>query len=108
MKNELSEPDETKLRAFLRESRPAPPLPLRFPQAVWRRIEREERDSPSASWLAWLDQFADRLLRPRMALAGITALIVIGLFAGALSGIGAVKRTAQERYLTAVAPNQVR
>lgn len=108
MKDQLHQPDDAKLTALLIESRPAPSLPPRFPRAVWRRIEREERASPSPFWLAWLDQFADRLLRPRWALAGITALIVIGVFAGVINGISAVKQTAQERYLAAVAPNQVR
>jgi len=108
VKNEFQEPDDGKLRTILRESRPTPPLPPRFQQAVWRRIEREEAESPAGSWLARVDQLADWLLRPHWALAGITALLVAGVLAGAVSGIGAVKQAAQERYLAAVAPNQVR
>jgi len=108
MNNNCQPPDEARLRALLQESRPAPPLPPRFQQAVCRRIEREEGGSPVSSWLARVDEFADWLLRPRWALAGITALVVVGVFAGAVSGIGGVKQAAQERYLAAVAPNQIR
>ena len=108
MKNQLSEPDEVKLNALLRESRPAPPLPPRFQEAVWRRIEREEAEASSGFWPAWLDQFVERLLRPRFALAGVTALLAAGVLVGAAVGIVAAKQAAQERYLAAVAPNQIR
>jgi hypothetical protein len=50
----------------------------------------------------------ERLLRPRFALAGITALLLVSGVAGVLSGTDTAKQAAQARYLSAVAPNTVR
>ena len=109
MKNGILEPDDAKLTALLRQGRPAAPsLPPRFEHAVWRRIEGAEAGLPAGSWLERADQLADWLLRPRWALAGITAVVVVGVLAGTLSGITTAKKAAQERYLVAVAPNQIR
>lgn len=108
MKNQPLQPDDAKLTALLRASRPVPSLQPRFQEAVWRRIQRAETESRAVSWLEAVDQLAVWLLRPRRALAGIAALIAVGVLAGAISGISTVKQTAQERYLAAVAPRQIR
>ena len=108
MKTENPEPNEARLRDLLRGARPAPPLPPRFQEAVWRRIEKAEAPSEATSPVAWLDRLVERLLRPRFALAGITALLLVSGVAGVLSGTETAKQTAQARYLSAVAPNTVR
>ena len=109
MKTENPEPNEEQLRGLLRDSRPAPPpLPPRFQEAVWRRIEKADFSTEPVSSLGWLDWLVERLLRPRFALAGITALLVFSGLAGLLSGTGSAKQAAQARYLSAVAPNHVR
>jgi hypothetical protein len=108
MKTEHPEPNEVGLRDLLREARPAPPLPPRFQEGVWRRIEKAEAPSEAASPLAWLDRLVERLLRPRFALASITALLLVSGLAGVLNGTETAKQTAQARYLSAVAPNTVR
>lgn len=108
MKTENQEPSEGRLRALIRAARLAPPLPPRFQDAVWRRIERDDAASESASSPSWLDRFVERLLHPRLALAGITALLLLSGLAGVLSGAETARHAAQERYLSAVAPSTVR
>jgi hypothetical protein len=107
MKTENRESMEGPLRELLRSARPAPPLPPRFQEGVWRRIEGAEAPGSASPW-AWLDGLVERLLRPRFALAGIAALLMISGLAGVLSGTEMAKQTAQARYLAAVAPNSVR
>jgi hypothetical protein len=108
MKTENPEPNEGRLSDLLRESRPAPPLPPRFQEAVWRRIEKAEAPSNAPSPPVWLDWLVERLLRPRFALASITALLLVSGLAGALRGTEMAKQAAQVRYLSTVAPHTVR
>jgi len=99
--------NDEKLRAILLEARPAaPPLPPRFQQSVWRRIEKEEAAPiPTLSLLALLERWADRLFLPRFALASLALLLVAGGLTGFVSSADSVKQQAQERYLSSVAPN---
>ena len=100
------EPSDERLRSLLRSARPAPPLPPRFQEGVWRRIEGGETpaaESPAA--FAWLEQWVERLLLPRFALASLTLLLAAGGLTGAITSAGAAKQQAQQRYLSAVAPS---
>lgn len=98
------EPGEARLRSLLREAHPAPPLPPRFQDAVWRRIERADAATNTTSLAAWLDQFAAWIVRPRWALAAVTAMLLVGATLGVLDGRSASKQVAQIRYLSAVSP----
>jgi hypothetical protein len=94
------------LRTLLRESRPAPPLPPRFQGSVWRRIESPEAAATrTPSPFALLEQWVERLLLPRFALASLALLLVAGGLTGFITSADAAKQQAQERYLSAVAPN---
>jgi hypothetical protein len=97
------------LRILLRNSRPAPPLPPRFQEAVWQRLERGRAlaEVPSPA-LAWLERLIERLLLPRFALASLALLLLAGGLTGVLTSGAVAKQLARERYLTAVAPNSVR
>ena len=109
MKNDMQTPDDGRLHALLLSARPAPPLPPRFQESVWRRIETAEAPAtPSASPFAWLEQWVERLLLPRFALASLSLLLVAGGLTGVAASAGAAKQQAQERYLSAVAPNTLR
>jgi hypothetical protein len=108
MKTENPEPDQARLGSLLREARPAPPLPPRFQETVWRRIETGEGRAEPLSPLSWVDQLVERLLRPRFALASIAALLVLSGLAGVLSGAATARQTAQTRYFSAVAPTATR
>ena len=104
MKNEVQQPDDGKLSALLREARPAPPLPPRFQEAVWRRIERAQAPGESLSLAEWLDRAAAWLLRPRLALAGVAAMLVVGISIGVVQGGSLANDLAKQRYLAAVSP----
>jgi hypothetical protein len=98
-------PDDTKLSALLRKSRTSPALPPRFQDNVWRRIEGAEAPVKPASWL---DTLATLILRPRFALAAVSALVLIGVLAGIQEGRQTARHDAQMNYLTSVAPHSVR
>lgn len=104
--NDHLEPKNDPLRALLREARPAPPLPPRFHESVWRRIESAEAPAlqPSSPW-AWLEQWVERLLQPRLAVASLAVLLVAGGLTGFVTSASAAKQQAQERYLSVVAPS---
>lgn len=97
--------EDPQLQTLLRRNRPAPALPPRFQQNVWRRIEDAEAAVKPASWL---DALAALILRPRFALAAATALVLAGVFLGALDGVQHARHDAQAHYLAAVAPNSLR
>lgn len=92
-------PSNGRLASLLRESRPAPALPPRFQEGVWRRIEHPEQARPTVSWV---ETIASLLLKPRFAFATATALIVVGVLLGSLQGAAQVRHTAQQRYVAAV------
>jgi hypothetical protein len=98
-------PDDAKLGAHLREARVSPPLPPRFQQNVWRRIEAAETPAQSGSWL---DAVALLILRPRYALAFAAVLLLAGVFAGTLDGRQLARHDAQMNYLASVAPHALR
>jgi hypothetical protein len=103
---ELPELNNEPLRTLLREARPAPHLPPRFQESVWRRLEKEDAapiTRPTS--LGWLQRWTERLLLPRFALASLALLLVAGGLTGFVSSADLVKQQAQERYLSAVAPN---
>ena len=106
MNDDTQEMDDDRLRALLLEARPAAQLPPRFQESVWRRLEKEDaapitKPAPSG----WLQRWTERLLLPRFALASLALLLVAGGLTGFVSSADMVKQQAQERYLSAVAPN---
>ena len=94
--------DDAKLGALLRGARPAPELPLRFQEQVWRRIEASESDETP---FAWLDACLNRLWRPRFAVSAVALLILMGMVAGTHEGKQDVRQSAQARYVASVAPS---
>ena len=106
MNDDTHEMGDERLRSLLLEARPASQLPPRFQESVWRRLEKEDAapitKPPS---LGWLQRWTERLLLPRFALASLALLLVAGGLTGFVSSADMVKQQAQERYLSAVAPN---
>jgi len=106
MKDDRQEMDIERLRALLLEARPVAPLPPRFQESVWRRIEKEDAaPNTKPAPLSRLHRWTERLLLPHFALAGLALLLVAGGLTGLVSSADMVKQQAQERYLSAVAPN---
>ena len=107
--NQMSpDPKDSRLSALLRESRLAPPLPPRFQENVWKRIERSEAPAASRAASNWLEALAGYLLRPRFALAAAMVMIVAGSAFGVRDGNLMARHEAQARYLAVVAPNSLR
>ena len=106
MNDDTHEMGDERLRSLLLEARPASQLPPRFQESVWRRLEKEDAapiTRPTS--LGWLQRWTERLLLPRFALASLALLLVAGGLTGFVSSADMVKQQAQERYLSAVAPN---
>lgn len=97
--------DIIQLQKLLRENRPAPVLPPRFQQNVWRRIE--DAEAP-ANLESWIDALAALILRPRFALAAAALLLLAGILAGTLDGRHMARHDAEMNYLAAVAPHALR
>jgi hypothetical protein len=105
MNKENLNPDDARLGALLRASRPSPSLPPRFRESVWRRIEDAAAPAKPGSWL---DSLAALVLRPRYAFATVAALVLAGVLLGGYDGSQVARQDAQARYLAAVAPNPLR
>ena len=101
-------PDDAKLRALLRESRPAPELPPGFQNAVWRRIERAECPTSKPVGVDWLERLATWFLRPNRALATAAAMLLIGISLGIAQGASHANDLARQRYLDSVSPPALR
>jgi hypothetical protein len=99
---------DEKLGALLRTSRVSPALPPRFQEGVWHRIEEADAPVKSTAGIAWLDALVTLMLRPRLALATATVLIVAGALLGVRDGNQMAHQDAQARYLAAVAPHSLR
>jgi len=99
-----SEPSDRLLGALVRAARPAPPLPPRFREAVWQRLESAQAPRRAASVAEWLDRAAAWLLRPGLALAGVAALLLVGTAIGVVQGTNLADERAKQQYLTAVSP----
>lgn len=97
--------EELKLSGLLRQNRPAPALPPRFQQNVWRRIEDAEDVAPPETWL---DALAALVLRPRFAVPAAAIVLVAGVLAGTLDGRQAARHEAQMNYVASVAPPSTR
>lgn len=105
--NTVNSPEEEKLRALLRDARPAPALPPRFEEHVWRRIEAGEKRTARGE-PDWLLGLAGWLLKPRFALALAAVVVLAGVGLGWNSAQQQAHLEAQARYLAAVAPNSLR
>jgi len=108
MNQENPNPADAKLSAALREARVAPALPPRFPESVWRRIEKADVAARATGGITWLDALAALVLRPRLVLVTAAVLIVVGVLLGAREGGQLARQDAQARYLAVVAPNSLR
>ena len=100
--------NQTTLEQTLQEWRVTTPLPPRFQEQVWKRIERA--DVPSVSVLdalrAW---FAVTFTRPAFAVAYVSVLLVFGLafgFVQANAKAAHLDRQLEARYVQSIDPYQ--
>jgi hypothetical protein len=100
--------DNTELEGALQEWRVTTPLPPRFQDAVWRRIERTEVSSISVAdaLRAW---FSTVFARPAFAIAYVSLLIVMGLALGFVQAnhkAALWDRQLETRYVQSIDPYQ--
>ena len=106
--NKEIEAKEDRLSQLLQQGRPAPALPPRFQESVWRRIERGDLASGPPTSAAWLERLVTLLLRPRVALVGAIAVLVLGGVMGVMDGAADARQAARDQYVASVAPFAVR
>ena len=102
MNDETNPSEDAKLRALLHEARATPGLPPGFERNVWRRIERAEAQPQRP----WLDVAAAWFLRPRLAVGGLAAVMILGAALGTFSSAASARDSARVRYVTSVDPFQ--
>ena len=109
MKNEpANDPNKDPLASVLKQWRMDAPLPPRFQQQVWNRIERNTAE-PVALWplaVAWL---RSSIARPALAVAYALVLLFLGMTGGALQAQrdnARIASTIEARYVQSVDPYQ--
>ena len=100
MSENMMQADDEKLGKLLRASRPVAELPPGFQNNVWRRIENDEQPQARIVGL-----FAGWFLRPRVATAGLAAVVLLAAGAGAMHGMKSGEREAREKYVASVDPS---
>jgi hypothetical protein len=98
-------PEDLRLRELLHEAHPAPELPPRFQEGVWRRIEHN--DAPAESRAGWLETLAALVLRPRWAMATVAVAVLAGVLSGMVQGQRLADRETRDRYVASVSPMRV-
>ena len=98
---------DARLRTLLRSWVVDTPLPPRFKENVWRRIERADLQPESPFWAGLLRLIEVSLPRPRVALAYVSLLLAVGLTAGAWAAQVKTSHTESSlglRYVQSVDP----
>lgn len=103
--------DDKALRSLLREWKVETPLPPRFQERVWRRIEREDtRPAATVSpWTLLQHWIANVLPRPALATAYVAVLLAAGAGVGwtqAQHESSRVSSKLSTRYVQTVDPYQ--
>ena len=109
MKPENSSEDET-LSRVLHSWRTESPLPPRFDEGVWKKIERAERPGAGEVWSVLRTWIAGALQRPSLAVSYVALLLLLGLAAGFWQGHAGSQRAAERlsaQYVQAVDPYQM-
>lgn len=107
MKNDDLNPNDGALNKALGEWRVTTPLPPRFRQQVWQRIERAET-VPSV-WTLVRHWFDGVFAKPAFAVAYVTVLIFAGLMLGfqqARAKTAHLENTLGTLYVQAIDPYQ--
>ena len=109
MKNTEPENHDPALRKVLREWRTDAPLPPRFQEAVWGRIECAQVKATPSVWLVIAHWIGTMLPRPMLAASYLAVLLTIGVTAGWAQGrheTARVKGELGERYVRVLDPYQ--
>lgn len=80
MNRENPGPEDASLNRVLREWKIETPLPPRFQEQVWRRLENREEEAPV--WQLLVRRISAALTRPSLAVSYVSVLLIAGLAAG--------------------------
>jgi hypothetical protein len=109
MKANQTPEDDRALGQVLREWKVKAPLPPRFQDGVWRRIERAERQVEPGTWARLARMLETGLLRPRFALAYLAVLLAMGVLGGTFAAQATSRRLNADlglRYVQSLDPYQ--
>ncbi|MBI3870449.1 MAG: hypothetical protein HY299_18125 [Verrucomicrobia bacterium] len=98
------------LRKVLKEWGGDAPLPPRFQEQVWQRIERTRSQAAPSVWAVVAHWVGTVLPRPALAASYVAVLLTIGVTAGwaqARQETGRVKAELGQRYVRVLDPYQV-
>ncbi len=84
-RNEPSEEKDEQLHSVLREWVLDSPLPPRFQEQVWHRIERGEPRLAAGFWGGFSRWLEVVLPRPKLAFLFVSVLLVLGVAAGSIA-----------------------
>ena len=110
MKPKQEPESELSLNKVLRQWTVDAPLPPRFQEQVWQRIERTESDVALPLRTAILGWLENLLPRPKLAYSYAAVLLALGIAAGAWAAQTQNTRTEASlgsRYLQSIDPYQV-
>jgi hypothetical protein len=103
----MNSSEDDSLRKCLGQWIIAEPLPPRFKDSVWRRIERT--DGATTAWDLWQRWLETVFARKAVALAYVAVLLVVGVTAGYVSGQAHQQRSNAQlaaRYVQSLDPYQ--
>ena len=109
MEPEIPSENPEPVRKVLQEWKVTTPLPPRFQEQVWQRIERAETQAVSSVWAVIAHWVGTVLPRPALAVSYVAVLLTIGLTAGwaqAHQTNARVKGELGERYVRVLDPYQ--
>jgi hypothetical protein len=104
-----SDPNDEALRKVLKEWRTDAPLPPRFQEGVWRRIERTQVTTTHSVWKVIAHWIGTVLPRPVLAASYVAILLAVGVTAGwaqAHQETARVKGELAQRYVSTLDPYQ--
>ena len=98
---------DARLQGALRQWTVTTPLPPRFEQQVWRRIERAQAEPAVTTLDLLLSLFKAVLFRPKLAFAYAAILLALGVAGGSLAAHNETNRlsaTLGSRYIQSIDP----
>jgi hypothetical protein len=107
--NTEPEKNQDVLGKHLREWRVNAPLPARFQEQVWRRIEHEEPATQAGAWLMFQQLVESMFVHRRLALSYLTVALVVGSAAGYWHGkeqAAGQESSLGQQYIQSVDPYQ--
>ncbi len=106
--NQIPEGDHS-LDKILKQWRVDAPLPPRFQERVWQRIEREECQPAPSAWM-WLRRVLEACVpRPKWAYSYAAILLIVGVVGGTLAAQAKsirMETSLGSRYLQSIDPYQ--